>query len=128
MIATILLALQAAPPPPMPPQDWGTLPTLRYVRPANDDAALASFVRGEVQAGRCAAARATPNGWTASVDVAVLVQPDGIVRRTTPRAIGCPSVEQYAAGIVFSRARMNIDTTGIVTDGWYRTTLTFAWR
>lgn len=126
MIGAILLLLQAT--GALPPTDWSSLPTLRYVRSAGEDATLANFVRGEVKAGRCAAAALAPTGWSLTVDVAVLLQPDGIVRRTIPRAINCPSVEQYAAGIVFSRARNNIDPPGTGADGWYRTTLTFTWR
>lgn len=116
------------PAPAVLPSDWTTLPPLEYVRPAPDDPALATFVRAEVQAGHCAAARPAPGGWTLNVDVAVFVQSSGMVRRTVPRAIACPSVEQYAAGLVFSRARGNVVTDTSARDGWYRTTLTFAWR
>ena len=127
MIAALALLFQAAP-VPLPPSDWSTLPALRYLHLAPDDPTLAAFVRSEAKAGRCTAARQTPSGWSLAVDVAVLIQPDGMVRNTLPRAIGCPSVEQYAAGIVFSRARGNVDTGGAGADGWYRTSLAFSWR
>lgn len=111
----------------MPPQDWSTLPTLRFAKSVVEVPALAEFVRGEIKNGHCAAQRATAGGYALSVDVAVLITPHGLVRRTIPRAIGCPSVEQYAAGIAFSRAMGNVATDGMTEDGWYRTTMTFSW-
>ncbi|WP_447407106.1 hypothetical protein, partial [Clostridium perfringens] len=60
------------------------------------------------------------------VDVAVLVAA-GRPRRVIPRAIQCPAVEQYAAGLVSSMARGNIAPATQAGDGWYKTSLTFAW-
>ena len=129
MTGALLLVLQAVTSAPaVLPTDWAALPPLQYFRPTPDDPALANFVRGEVQAKRCAAARPAPGGWALTVDVAVLVQASGMVSRTVPRAINCPSVEQYAAGLVFSRARGNVAPDAGARDGWYRTTLSFAWR
>jgi hypothetical protein len=118
MIGALLLLLQAVVPPvlvptvpttqvasTLPPQDWSTLPILRS---------------------RCARAVRTSLGWTLTVDLAVLITPDGRLRRVTPRAIDCPTVEQYAAGVILG-SRDSIDVVVKDTDTWYRTTITFAW-
>ena len=142
MIALLLLAQVAAPltPPPlvapsqpaivapMPPQDWSELPILRVRRPASDMPDLSAFVRTEVEAGRCAAAARDADGWSLKLDLAVLANADGQVRRITPRAIDCPTVEQYAAGLVLGTARDNVDVRGALSDTWYRTSMTFAWN
>ncbi|WP_380787424.1 hypothetical protein [Sphingomonas sp. R86521] len=137
MIALLALLAQIAPPAivptqptivaPLPPQDWSTLPILRVRRAASDLPDLSAFVRAEVDAGRCAAAYASPQGWTLKIDLAVLATPTGQVRRITPRAIDCPTVEQYAAGLVLGTARDNVDVRGALADTWYRTSMTFAW-
>ena len=127
MMALSLLLQVALPAPSLPPPDWSLLPTLRYVRSPAESPALADFVRAEVRGGRCAAQRPTETGWAITVDIALLVSPAGAIRRSVPRAIDCPSVEQYAAGLVSSRARGNVATDTIATDTWYRTALTFAW-
>jgi hypothetical protein len=125
--ALLLITQAAAPAPSLPPQDWSALPTLRFERTVGDNPALADFVRAEVRQGHCAAQRATATGWTISIDIALLVTPQGLVLRTVPRAIGCPSVEQYAAGLAFSRAMGNVDTDGMASDGWYRMSMAFTW-
>jgi len=139
MIAALLLLLQtaaapvlapAAPATPMasamPPQDWSTLPILRIRGQATTLANTSAYVHGEVVAGRCAHVMRTSQGWALTVDLAVLVTPDGRVRRVTPRAIDCPTVEQYAAGVILG-ARDSIDVAGEDADTWYRTSLTFTW-
>lgn len=152
MIAAFLLLLQAAAPPiaqvqvvptipatppatvpasapvsgPLPPQDWSTLPPLRIRRQATTLANTSAYVHGEVMAGRCAKAVRTVQGWSLSLDLAVLMTRDGRVRRITPRAIDCPTVEQYAAGVILG-ARDSIDVVDTDADTWYRTSLTFAW-
>ncbi len=137
MIAALLVALQAAPlaavPPvpatagsTLPPQDWSALPILPMHKPTTALANVSGFVRSEVVAGRCAKVLRTAAGWTLTVDLAVLLTPDGRVRRITPRAIDCPTVEQYAAGVILG-ARDAIDVVDTDTDTWYRTSLTFAW-
>ncbi len=129
MIEAILMAVQlaAAPPAPLPPQDWSDLRPLPNARDLGDDRTLSSFVRAEVKAGRCAAATQSPDGWVLKIDVAVLLAPTGQARRIVPRAIACPSVEQYAAGLVSSMARGSVAPTAVVADTWYRTSLTFSW-
>ncbi|MDE0879493.1 MAG: hypothetical protein OSB00_12650 [Sphingomonas bacterium] len=116
-----------ATPAPMPPQDWTMLPTLRLAKPVVDSPALAQFVRGEVASGRCSAQRPIGTGYSLKIEIAVLVTPQGLVRRTVPRAIGCPSVEQYSAGLAFSRVMGNVLTDGLKSDSWYRTSMAFAW-
>ena len=126
MIEALLLAVQMAT-APMPPQDWSALPALPYAREIDGDAKLSTFVANEVKAGRCAAASPATNGWVLKVDVAVLLGPDGQPRRAVPRAIACPSVEQYAAGLVSSLARGKAAADVTRPDAWYRASLTFSW-
>lgn len=129
ILAALLLqaAVVAPAPAPMPPTDWSTLPPLHYVTDPTDAANPAAYVRDEVKAGRCGHAVATATGWALTVDLAVLASPAGSPRRVVPRAINCPSVEQYAAGIVSRRALANVDIGEAKADGWYRTSVTFTW-
>jgi hypothetical protein len=134
MMAMLAIAIQAAAvlaaPAPVPPQDWSGLPVLAYAK-APDGAAVSGFVAAEVTAGRCRAASVSPAGATLAVDAAVLVAPDGLARKVVPRAIDCPAVEQYAAGLISSTVRANAATNSPVAvagEGWYRTTLTFSWK
>lgn len=129
MISTWLLAAQlaGASPMPMPPQDWSALRPLPKTRDADDGAGVSAFVRSEVQAGRCHAATTTPAGSTLKVDLAVLLAAPGQPRRIVPRAIGCPAVEQYAAGLVSSMVRSTSPAAPVDAGSWYRTSLTFSW-
>jgi hypothetical protein len=129
MIEALILAAQlaGASPLPMPPQDWSALRALPFARDPDEGANLSGFVAAEVKAGRCPSAVASPQGWTLKVDLAVFVGPSGQPRRVVPRAIACPSVEQYAAGLVTSMARGNIPAATTMPDTWYRTSLTFTW-
>jgi len=115
-------AVQAtiAPAVPMPPADWTTLADIPYLRVTAMSADLSHFVRDEVRAGRCAVSVRTLR-----VDLAVFVNASGRARRIVPRAIDCPTVEQYASGLVSRMARGNLAAPG--ADTWYRTSLTFAW-
>ena len=130
MIASLLLvAGQMTAPPPLatPPLDWSGVPTLRYQNPPPENFDYSAYVRDEVRAGRCHRAVAVGGRWTLSVDVIVLAARDGSPRRIIPRAIDCPSVEQYAAGLVSRLTRRNVDTGGATTDGWYKTSVRFSW-
>lgn len=106
---------------PAPPDDWSTLPPLRLQRRMPQPSSLSSYVRDEVRAGRCAAATVPLR-----VDLAVLVAANGQLRRIRPKAIGCPTVEQYASGLMVRMARRNVASPG--EDRWYRTELVFAWQ
>ena len=129
MIDLLIFAAQlaAASPLPVPPQDWSSLRPLPLAHDPADAPNLSAFVQGEVRAGRCAAAMATAGGWVLKIDLAVLVGPAAQPRRIIPRAIDCPSVEQYAAGLISSAARGNIPLNMVTPDTWYRTSLTFSW-
>ena len=121
---SLVLALQAAatlPAMPMPPADWSTLPELALLRHRAPAAELGRYVRDEVRAGRCAT-----SGTTLKLDVAVMIAANGQLRRIIPRAINCPRVEQYAAGLVSSIARGNVAAPG--SDRWYHYAVMFAWQ
>ena len=102
MTVLAALLLQAAAPPPMPPTDWTELPELPVSAPSGP--VSSTFVRREVVRNRC---QVEPNGGVMEIEapVAVLVDGAGAVQRVVPRAIDCPTVEQYTAGYVSSLAR-----------------------
>lgn len=123
-----LLLLQAAAQDPAPvvvPTDWSVLAPMPYVAQPPQTASLSGFVAAEIAAGRCAIARPADGHYLVKVDVAALVGADGTIRRTVPRAINCPTVEQYSAGLVISFARANLPRGA--TDQWYRATIVFDW-
>jgi len=99
-----------------PPLEWSPLPRLQLGLAAAPPAQLTEFVRREVVSERCVL---PPE--QRMLDLAVLVTQTGQVRRIVPRAIGCPSVEQFAAGIVLRAARDK--TRPIAADTWYITTV-----
>ena len=131
---TILLALMAAlqtvpappaaTPPPEPPLaspiNLATLPPLTWRTPPQVTPELSAFVAAEIKAGRCAATKVPLD-----LDLVVMVRGDGIVRQVVPRAIDCPTVEQFGAGLVTSFERSNLRTPAA---GWYRATLSFTWE
>ena len=111
----------------LPPADWSMLSELHFRRRPPAAPEMSRFVIAEVAAGRCAAQRQSDGQLVLRVDVAVRSSASGQVRRLVPRAIGCPTVEQFAVGLVSRMARDNIDTGDSVGDQWYRTGMTFAW-
>ena len=126
MNALFLIAAAELAVAPAVPTDWSVLAPMPYVSAPQQSPALAGFVAGEITAGRCAIARPADGRYVVKVDVATLVGADGIVRRTVPRAINCPTVEQYSAGLVLSFARANLQRA--TTDQWYRATIVFDWN
>jgi len=130
MIAILsILLLQAATPAAGPalPADWSALPPLPYQEPPKVTPAMDTFVANEYGLGHCAKPKPGANGhYVVSLDIAALVASKGQVRRAVPRAIDCPTVEQYGAGLVTSFARDNLQP-GANGDQWYRATLVFDW-
>ncbi|MES2986289.1 MAG: hypothetical protein V4808_00140 [Pseudomonadota bacterium] len=100
--------------------DWDALPPLPYRAPPLVTADMQAFVAREARANKCPSQSAEMR-----VDVAVLIDESGGVRTTVPRAIQCPSVEQYAAGLVAGFARGNLLPRMATGEQWYRTSLTF---
>jgi hypothetical protein len=123
----LFLLLQAAELPAVP-TDWSVLAPMPYVAPPKLTPDLNTFVAGEVSANRCAVAKPADGHYVVKVDVATLVGADGLVRRTVPHAIACPTVEQYAAGLVTGFARSNLPARAAAGDVWYRATIVFDWR
>jgi len=128
MFALALLLQSADAPATVPPlpSDWSDLAPIPYVAPPQITAPLDKFVADEIAAGRCAVAKPGDGHYVVKVDVAALVDGEGAVRRTVPRAMGCPTVEQYSAGLVSSFARSNLQVRAGAL--WYRTTLVYDWR
>ena len=126
MIAALALLLQATSAPGLP-ADWSALPAVRWRVPPQYNAEMARFVVEEARAGRCNAAQRDEAGYRLQVNVAVLVSADGEPKTIVPRAIGCPTVEQYVSGLVSRLARDNLDATPGDPDSWYRASITFSW-
>lgn len=105
------------------PIDWDALPPLPWRAPPIVTPDMQAFVQREVKLRRCV----TPKPNVLEVSIAVLVDENGAIRTTVPRAIACPSVEQYAAALAAGFARNNLLPRPGATDQWYRTTLSFTW-
>ncbi|HWK36207.1 hypothetical protein [Sphingomonas sp.] len=105
--------------------DWDRLTPLPWRTPPQMTSDLSRFVADEVLAKRCVPPKREDARALVDVDVAVLVRADGLVRVAVPRAIDCPTVEQFAAGLVTSFARNNLRAT---PEGWYRASVTFPLR
>lgn len=114
-----------AAPETAPPSDWSSLPSLPLLKLWQLRPQLSRYVRDEVVAGRCGAAvRDAAGGYVLRVPLAVRIGSEGQVQKTVPRAIGCPTVEQYASGLVSRLARGNLAARA----GWFRATIVFSWR
>ena len=100
--------------------DWDGLPPLPYRAPPLVTAEMHAFVGREVRARKC-----PRRGREMRVDIAVLIDEAGGIRTTVPRAINCPSVEQYAAALVAGFARGNLLPRMASGEQWYRTSLSF---
>lgn len=118
MIAPFLLAvMQAA------ALHWDALAPLPYRAAPQITADMNEFVEREAVGRKCP----LPLGNAITVDVAILVDSAGGIRTTVPRAIGCATVEQYAAALVAGFARNNLLPRNGADGQWYRTRLTFTW-
>ncbi|MCA1198896.1 hypothetical protein K9B35_13045 [Sphingomonas sp. R647] len=107
--------------------DWESLPALPYREAPSMTPAMHDWARGQVNARKCRARRLVDGRPAVRIEVAVLVDEEG-VRTTIPRATGCPTVEQYAAGLVAGFSRNNLTQRTAAPTAWYRATVTFAWR
>jgi hypothetical protein len=110
------------------PTDWSVLPPLRLTTPPDYPAIMTKFVHDEVVAGRCVAPAPVDGKTSIKVDMIVLVSSaNGEATRIVPRAINCPTVEQFAAGVVQKAARGNIAGPPPSADSWYRVGMTLTW-
>jgi len=126
MIALFLMLQAAA--LTAPPSDWSALPQLRLTQAPDYPAIMTKFVHDEVAAGRCAAPAPVAGKTTMKLDLIVLVASStNEALRVVPRAINCPTVEQFAAGVVEKAARGNIAAPAPGSDGWYHTSMTLTW-
>lgn len=123
----LFLALQAAALTPAPPSDWAALPPLRLSTTPDYAALMTGFVHDEVAAGRCAASASTDGKVSVKVDMVVLVSPGGDAIRIVPKAINCPTVEQFAAGVVQKAVRGNLAGAPPASDSWYHAWMTISW-
>ena len=131
MMLGLFLLFQAAVATAVPtavPSDWSKLPDLRLTTTPDYAAIMTKFVRDEIAAGRCAAPPPIDGKTSIKVDMVVLVSAaNGEAVKIVPRAIKCPTVEQFAAGVVQKAARGNIAGPPPTTDSWYRTGMTLTW-
>ena len=109
------------------PIDWEALPPLPYRRTPRPTPQMNAFVLAEMKRTGCPHPIPVAGNAQLRVDVAVLIGDDHVVRATIPRAIHCPTVEQYAAGLVVSYARGNLVPRFVNTGSWYRAVLLFDW-
>ena len=109
------------------PIDWDRLPPLPYRHAPRVTPRMTGFVATEMQRTACPAPAPVDGRMQVQVDVAVLIGSEGLVRATIPRAIACPVVEQYAAGLVISFSRNNMIPRLVDDGGWYRATILFDW-
>ncbi|WNO53007.1 hypothetical protein [Stakelama saccharophila] len=110
------------------PVDWEALAPLPLRETPTVTPLMTRFVAHETQAGNCRKPRIVEGRYVMHVDVAVLLAPNGSIRATIPRAINCPTIEQYAAGLISSFARKNLLPSAGDASGWYRASVTFAWK
>ncbi len=115
------------PPVVLRPIDWGALPPLPYRHVPRPTPHMTRFVVAEMRRAACVPPAAVSGRMQVQLDIAVLIGPDGLVRATIPRAVNCPTIEQYAAGLVVSFARGNLIPRLVSDGGWYRASLVFDW-
>jgi len=111
---------------PPPVTEWSTLPTYPLPRTASIADGV-GFVRDEVEAGRCHPQSPPPGDERLQLPVAILVGRAGQVRQIVPRAIGCPSVEQYVVGYLLSLTRTGTESSVSLPAGWYQLTAGYRW-
>jgi len=104
--------------------DWNGLAPLPYRAPPILTAEMQAFVQRQAVSRKCP----LPKPGTITVEVAVLVDEANGIRTAVPRAIRCPTVEQYAAALVAGFARNNLLPRTNAAEQWYRVSLTFTWK
>lgn len=109
-----------------PVADWPNLPRYPLPRGASIEESVA-FVRSEVETGRCRPLPSTGEAMQLRLPVAILVGQNGQVRQIVPRAIGCPSVEQYVVGYLLSLTRTDLVPLQSGDSGWYQLTVNYRW-
>lgn len=102
---------------------WDALAPLPYRVAPQITPDMNSFVQREAVGRKCP----RPHPGAITVEVAVLVDHRGGIRTTVPRAIGCPTVEQYGAALIAGFARNNLLPRTGAAEQWYRTAVTFTW-
>src|SRR3546814_19673014 len=111
--------------------DWSSdvcssdLAPLTYLEPPTLTPPMRRFVDGEVRSGRCRPPRDAAGRYTITLDVAVLVDGDSRILRTLPRAIDCPTVEQFGAGLALRFARENLLPRARHPHPWLRAPFSF---
>lgn len=132
ILAALLAQSAFAPLPPAaavaapPVADWPGLPRYPLPRDASIEQSVA-FVRDEVETGRCRPLTSPGDTAQLRLPVAILVGPGGQVRQITPRAIGCPSVEQYVVGYLLSLTRTDMVAAPSGDSRWYQLTVDYRW-
>lgn len=116
MIGTLIIGIIAQ----TSAMDWDALPPLPFNMPPKISTSMQSFVAREAHAAKCSV-----DMTTLKLDVAVLLDEQGHIRATVPRAIQCPNIEQYAAALVVSFADGNLLPRMTSTEQWYRANLDF---
>lgn len=114
-------------PAPTTAIDWATLPDLPFRDAPQLTPAMHEYVKAHSRINRCRLRRTVDGRPAMRIEVAVLVHPEDGVRTAIPRAVGCPRVEQYAAGLVTGFARNNLTARTTTAEQWYRATFTFIW-
>jgi hypothetical protein len=131
MMFGLFLIFQAAVATVVPtsvPSDWSKLPDLRLTTTPDYAAIMTKFVHDEIASGRCAAPAPVDGKTSIKVDMVVLVSAtNGEALKIVPRAIHCPTVEQFAAGVVQKAARGNIAGPPPPADSWYHIGVTLTW-
>jgi hypothetical protein len=107
--------------------DWPALPAVPWRAPPLVTQEMHDFAEREARERRCPLPATAGANQMLVAEVAVLVDAEGNVRNAVPRAIGCPTVEQYAAGLVQGFARNNLLPRVGTGEQWYKTSLTFSW-
>jgi hypothetical protein len=101
--------------------NWDALPSLPFRTPPAVTPEMQAFVKREVVTRKCPV---SAEG-AVQIDVAVLIDENNTIRASVPKAMQCPTVEQYASGLVAAFASNNLLPRTGTGEQWYRTSLSF---